>query len=86
MKSDPVAAGEIGPPGISVVFLVGGRGDAAEVSVFESVGVAAQVDDFGVVDETVDHGGGDDVVAEDLTPPSEGFVGGDDEGGPFVAG
>jgi len=41
-------------------------GDAAEVAVFESMGVAAQADDFGVVDEPVDHGGGD--VAEDFSP------------------
>ena len=32
-------------------------------------------DDFGVVDEAVDHGGGDHVVAEDLAPPAEGLVG-----------
>ena len=39
-------------------FFGGGRGDAAEVSVFESVGVAADVDDVAVLDEPVDHGGG----------------------------
>jgi len=39
-----------------------------------------------VVDEAVDHGGGDDVVAEDLAPAAEGFVAGDDEAGAFVAG
>ena len=68
------------------MFVGGGGGDAAEVSVFEAVGVAAQVDDFGVVDEAVDHRGSDDVVAEDLAPASEGLVAGDDEGGSFVAG
>jgi hypothetical protein len=31
---------------------------------------SADNDDFGVVDEAVDHGGGDYVVAEDLAPPS----------------
>jgi hypothetical protein len=41
----------------------GGCGDAAEVSVFESVGVALEGDDLGVVDEAVDHGCGDNVVA-----------------------
>ena len=40
----------------------GGWG-AAEVSVFEPVGIALDVDDFGVVDEAVDHGGGDGVVS-----------------------
>ena len=65
-------------------FVAGGRWDAAEVSVFEAVGVAAQADDFGVVDQAVDHRGGDDVVAEDLTPAAEGLVGGDDQRGAFV--
>jgi hypothetical protein len=60
--------------------------DASQVAVFESVGVAFEGDDFGVVDEPVDHGGGDDVVAEHFAPASEGFVGGDDQGGAFVAG
>jgi site-specific DNA recombinase len=36
-------------------------------------------DDFGMVHEPVDHGGGDDVVAEDLAPPAERLVAGDDE-------
>jgi site-specific DNA recombinase len=36
-------------------------------------------DDFGVVDEPVDHGRGDDVVTEDLAPAAEGFVAGDDQ-------
>jgi hypothetical protein len=36
-----------------------GCGDAAEVSVLEPVGVAFEGDDFGVVDEAVDHSGGD---------------------------
>ena len=57
------------PPGgwLSVAGL-GGRGDAAEVFVFEPVGVSFQADDFGVVDEPVDHGGCHDVVAEDFAP------------------
>jgi site-specific DNA recombinase len=42
-------------------------------------------EDFGVVDEAVDHGGGGHVVAEDLTPGAEGFVAGDDHRGAFVA-
>jgi hypothetical protein len=36
-------------------------------------------DDFGVVDEPVDHRGGDHVVAEDLAPAAERFVAGDDQ-------
>ena len=55
----------------------GGSGcrDAAEVAVFEPVAVALEGDDFGVVHEAVDHGGGDDVIAEHLTPAAEGFIG-----------
>ena len=53
--------------------------DAAEVAVFEPVAVAFEGDDFGVVDEAVDHGGGDDVVAEDLAPAAERLVAGDDQ-------
>src|SRR6266508_375934 len=66
-------------------FVGRGGGDAAEVSVFESVAVAFEGDDFGVVDQPVDHGGGDDVVAEDLAPAAEDFVAGDDQAGSFVA-
>lgn len=43
-------------------------------SVFAAVGVAAQADDFGVVDQSVDHRGGDDVVAEDLTQRPKGLL------------
>jgi hypothetical protein len=57
---------------------------AAEVAVFEPVAVALEGDDFGMVDEAVDHGG-DDFVAEDLAPAAEGLVAGDDERGPLVA-
>ena len=39
-----------------------------EVLVAEAVAVAFEGDDLGVVEEPVDHGGGDDVVAEDLGP------------------
>jgi hypothetical protein len=42
--------------------------------VFESVAVAFEGDDFGVVNEAVDHGGGDDVVAEDFAPAAEGLL------------
>jgi hypothetical protein len=40
----------------------------AEVSVFEPVGVAFEGHDVGMVDEPVDHGGGNDVLAEDFGP------------------
>jgi hypothetical protein len=68
------------------LLVVGGRGCAAQVAVFESVAVALEADDLGVVDESVDHRGGDDVVAEDFAPAAEGFVGRDDQRGAFVAG
>ena len=48
----------------------GGSGGwwAGEVAVFEAVAVAFEREDLGVVNEPVDHRGGDDVVAEDLAP------------------
>ena len=58
---------------------------AGEVAVAQAVAVALERDDLGVVDEAVDHGGGDDVVAEDLAPAAEGLVAGDDHRGAFVA-
>ena len=62
-----------------------GGGWAGEVAVFEAVAVAFEGEDLGVVDESVDHRGGDDVVAEDLAPGAEGLVAGDDQAGAFVA-
>ena len=52
-------------PGLGSWFVVG---HPPGVSVAEPVAVAFEVDDFGVVDETVDHGGGDGVVTEGLAP------------------
>src|SRR5208283_3359866 len=43
-------------------------GHPPEIAAFQPVAVAFQVDDLGVMDEAVDHGGGNGVVAEDLTP------------------
>jgi catechol 2,3-dioxygenase-like lactoylglutathione lyase family enzyme len=59
---------------VGCLALVPGR--AGEVAVFEAVGVAFDGEDLGVVDEPVDHGRGDDVVAEDLAPGREGLVAG----------
>ena len=61
----------------------GGR-RAGEVAVFEAVGVALEGEDLGVVDEPIDHGGGDNFVAEDFAPAAKGCVGGDDQGGSLV--
>ena len=66
-KIDPPRGGS----GVSRV-VVGGH--PPEVAVFEPVAVAFEGDDFGVVDEAVDHGGGDGVVAEGLAPPAERLV------------
>jgi hypothetical protein len=38
------------------------------------------------VGEPVDHGGGDERVADDFAPAAEGLVAGDDDRGSFVAG
>jgi hypothetical protein len=43
-------------------------GGAGEVAIAQAGGIAFERDDLGVVDEVVDHRGGDDVVAEDLWP------------------
>lgn len=61
------------------VFCLVVWGWAAEVLVAYAVAVALQREDLGVVDETVDHRCGDDLVAEDLPPGREGLVGGDDQ-------
>ena len=45
----------------------------------EAVAGAFEGEDVGVVDDAVDHGCGDDVVTEDLTPAAEDFVAGDDQ-------
>jgi hypothetical protein len=49
------------------------------------IGATFEAEDFGVVDEPVDHRGGGDLVAEDFTPGAERLVGGDDQAGAFVA-
>jgi hypothetical protein len=56
------------------LWFAGLRGRGRRVAVFVSVAVAFEGDDFGVVDEPVDHGGGDDVVAEDFAPAAEDLV------------
>jgi hypothetical protein len=49
-------------------------GGAGEVAVAQAVAVAFEGDDLGVVDEAVDHGGGDDVVAEISPQPLKGLL------------
>ena len=64
------------------LFVAGGSaasgGAGVEVFAAEAVAVAFEAEDLGVVDEPVDHRGGDDVVAEDFAPGAEWLVGGDD--------
>jgi hypothetical protein len=75
-----------GGPLAGLSWLVVGRGgDPAEVVVFESVGVAFEGDDVDVVDESVDHRGGDGVVSEDFAPSGR-TLAGHDQGCSFVAG
>jgi hypothetical protein len=65
-----------GPLGWLLILIVGlgGWWDSAEVAVFEAVAVSLHRDGLGVVDEVVDHRGGDHVVAEDLARPSNGLL------------
>src|SRR6266542_2446789 len=84
MKTDPFSVWSWSVGGLGVVGRSGGN--AAEVAAFEPVAVALEGDDGGVVDQPVDHGGSDHVVAEDLAPAAERLVGGDDQAGAFVAG
>ena len=44
------------------------RRRASQIAVAQPVNIAIEGEDLGVVDEPVDHGGGDDIVAEDLDP------------------
>src|SRR3954454_18771462 len=60
-----------------------GRGPGAPLS--EAVALAFEADDVGVVDESVDEGGGDHGVAENLAPGFEAAVAGDDDRALLVA-
>src|SRR3954447_635266 len=78
-QTKPVRASPAGVGGkASRIRGVRSGGDAAEVAVFEPVAVAFEIENFGVLHEPVDHGGGDDLVAEHLAPAAEGLVAGDD--------
>src|SRR4051794_23286959 len=60
-----------------------GRGPGAPLA--QSVALAFEGHDVGVVDEAVDEGGGDHRVAEDFAPGFEAAVAGDDDRAAFVA-
>jgi hypothetical protein len=65
---------KIHPSGWFLVHLVSAGDTRAKefASASRAVGVAGERDDFGMMNEAVDHRGGDDVVGEDLTPPAKG--------------
>jgi hypothetical protein len=68
----------VGRAGAAFAACVSGGRDVGpgQIAVFESVGVAFEREDFGVVDEPVDRGGGDDVVVvvEDLAQAENGLL------------
>ena len=47
----------------------------------ELIAGALDLDDLGVMQQTIEQGGGDDLVAEDVAPFAEAAVGGEDHGG-----
>ena len=53
--------------------------------VFEPIGVAADIDGDGVMQQAVEDGGGDDSIAEHFAPGAEALVGGEDHRAFFVA-
>jgi hypothetical protein len=61
-------------------------GQCVDSGVAESVAAAFEGEDVGVVDDAVDHGCGDTLVSEDVSPAGEGQVAGQDQAGVFVAG
>jgi hypothetical protein len=63
----------VGATGCLSGFALAGGWASAEVAVAEAVAVALEAEDFGVMDEPVDHRGGDDLVAEDLAQPEKGL-------------
>lgn len=61
-------------------------GQGVDASVAQAVAGAFEGDDVGVVDDAVDHRGGDDLVSEDAGPGAEWQVAGQDQRGVFVPG
>ena len=61
-------------------------GEAVDAPAAEPVAGAFHGEDVGVVDDAVDHGGGDGLVSEHCAPAGERQVGGQDQGGVLVAG
>jgi hypothetical protein len=61
-------------------------GQRVDVGVAEPVAVAFEGEHVGVVDDAVDHGCGDDVVAEHVAPAGERQVAAQDHRGVLVSG
>ena len=61
-------------------------GEAVDAASAEPVAGAFEGEDVGVVDDAVDHGGGDDLVSEYASSAGERQVGGQDQRGVLVAG
>lgn len=64
-------------PGLVCRVLGSDAGETVDPSAAESVTGAFEGEDAGVVDDSVDHCGGDDLVAEDAAPAGEGQVRGE---------
>jgi len=62
------------------------RGQEFDLVVPEPVAGALEGDDLSVVDDAVDHRGGDDLASEDIAPAGEAQVRGQDQRGVFIAG
>ena len=54
--------------------------------VTHSVGASINGDDFGVVQQTVEHGRCQDIVSEQVSPVIEGEIAGQDDGSSFISG
>src|SRR5664279_4561878 len=87
-KLTPFCRSKVDPPRAVLLVLGGlgscGRGWPGSVAA-GAVGLAVQGNDVGVVDEAVDGGGGDDVVAEGFAPAGEREVRGDHDRAGLVA-
>src|SRR4051812_35916422 len=67
------------------IVLGSDAGEGVDATVAEPVAGAFEGQDVGVVNDAVDHRGGDGLVAEDAAPAAEGQVGGQDQRGVLVA-
>lgn len=64
---------------LALVLFRSDAGQGVDASVTESVAGALEGEDVGVVDDAVDHRGGDDLVAEHAAPAGERQVRGQDQ-------